>query len=408
MTEVPAVRSSDYEAVLGCPFGYYLRRRLGLRRKLGWSEALSRGTWFHERARLFWLPESSVPPLMEAAWNKRKAELNALCSDMGIISESRKGVIQREEADYLNAWAWWEAAEEVPISTKLGTLREFLSQPYWRPLAPEPIGAVRDSRWEQTPLVAAWDLLLYHEKHKTVWVVDYKTCRESPQVRLSTCPIEFQTQHYLHVLAELLGLGVLQETFGLPPDTSAGGVMHIAVQKPSIELSGKDRHTTTRTKEITRGPRKGEMVEEEIAHGPPSRELFARRCRDWMRGEGLYSHESARRGADPCVNISFSSPRLLDGSGLEEYHARVNHIHSHATRDPYPNNFLRSATAPRRWRDLDDWAPFYLMEISQWPKVLHEFLVDHRKVKQAEKLKVGEGVLVLPGQASSTSTKTPS
>ena len=45
----PAIRSSDYETILSCPFQYYLSRRLGLVSALRWSAALSRGSWFHKR-----------------------------------------------------------------------------------------------------------------------------------------------------------------------------------------------------------------------------------------------------------------------------------------------------------------------------------------------------------------------
>ena len=56
VAEVPTIRSSDYESCLGNPFGYYLTRRLGLSDALRWSEALSRGSWFHKRFEYWDLP----------------------------------------------------------------------------------------------------------------------------------------------------------------------------------------------------------------------------------------------------------------------------------------------------------------------------------------------------------------
>ena len=44
VARVPSIRSSDYGSALSDPFGYYLRRRLGLTPPLLYSEALARGS----------------------------------------------------------------------------------------------------------------------------------------------------------------------------------------------------------------------------------------------------------------------------------------------------------------------------------------------------------------------------
>ena len=75
VAKTPAIRSSDYESILSSPFQYYLSRRRGLVSALGWSAALSRGSWFHRRLELFQEPSIVAQQKMEEWFRERCEEL---------------------------------------------------------------------------------------------------------------------------------------------------------------------------------------------------------------------------------------------------------------------------------------------------------------------------------------------
>ena len=373
----PMIRSSDYELCLHCPFQYYLSRRLGLTPALRWSSALSRGSWFHTCAEHI----NDTPVIrkskIKAALVDRKRELHEMCNLLGVIGDSRDSILQREEKDAMSACAWFDAAVQVKIGDTNKTFVETVFAPHFEYLGSEVVMRYEDS------LIQA-DALLYHKGQNSVWIVDYKTCAESPTQRLQTCPHEFQTQHYLFTTHYLLGEGTLQRKFDLPEDARIGGMYHIAIQKPSINFGSKDRDCELIEHELQRGPRKGQIEIRRKYHGEPRYENYLKRCEDWYHATGEYEELAPERVGDPVVNISSTSGRIcdpsLDPTWLYEYHRRLRYINHWREVDPVPANFLKSAKALSQHGKMNVFAPFYMTTPDKWPEILNRegFLFEDR------------------------------
>ena len=371
----PPIRSSDFRLITDSPFHYLLARRYGLVPRMSWSEALNRGTWFHQLFAMMHLP----PEEMRAAYNillaRRIEELNAVCSDFGIDSEKKRAIISTEEQDNQTALAWYVSCTQVEIPG-VGTLHDVLQAPHYKPVCAECLMVAKfdvPSYRGQVTCVAQPDLLLHHTGQNSLWIVDYKTTAMSPVDRAASCPIEPQTQHYLHILEACLKDAKWKEERGLPPDVHVGGMMHVIVQKPTIEFGMKDRDFILDTSPFKSGPRKGEPRNEKIYQGEPRLENYIQRCTDWYRGEGEYAHLVADRQTAPVVNISYTSAEALrDDMWRKQYTARLQAVNFWRSRTPDPGVFPWPATVSGMAGRRDTYAPFILRPISEWPEVIRQ------------------------------------
>lgn len=366
----PAIRSSDYESVLHCPFQYYLSRRLGLVQALRWSEALSRGSWFHKRFEHYNLPADEAKRQMEIEYEKRESELTDICINRGIKGESKSNIMEREYQDMMCASAWYEAS--------MGPFLETIRKPHWRVLGTEVVAEYKHPEFGR--LLAQFDMLLYHEKQNSVWIVDLKTTGHNPIERLQTCTIEFQTQHYMHILDWMLKEQSLTRAYEIPRDARLGGMMHVAVQKPTIDFGMKDRDCDEKEHTLTRGPRKGQIEIRRTYYGEPKIENYIKRCKDWYNATGEYEDKKAERETAPAINISKTDRLTLDTRWTTEYTTRLRLVHHYATVDPLPLNFPKSANYLIQFGKMSPFSPFYLTPTSEWPGFLRieGFMVEDR------------------------------
>ena len=378
----PAIRSSDYESVLHCPFQYYLSRRLGLVQALRWSQALSRGSWFHKAFEYYSLSPLDRSKEMEIQYEEREKELSDICKVRGIKGESKSNILEREYQDMLCALAWFEASMNLPIfstnSTQGETFLEKIRKDHWKVLGTEIVAEYNHAEFGR--MLAQFDMLLYHKKQNSVWIVDLKTTAHNPIERLQTCPIEFQTQHYTHILKWLLEEGVLPKPFDIPRDARLGGMWHVAVQKPTIEFGMNDRDCEEHEHELKRGPRKGQIETRRKYHGEPKIENYIERCNRWYRGEGEYEDKKPERQTAPPINISKTDRSTLDTRWTTEYTRRLRLLHSYAVADPAPINFPKSASYLMQFGKMSPFSPFYLTPASQWPGIVSTegFMVEDR------------------------------
>ena len=380
----PAIRSSDYESILSCPFQYYLSRRLGLVSALRWSAALSRGSWFHRRLELFQEPSIKAQQKMEDWFLERCEELKELCDNRGILGKSRSGIFDREEKDMLMASAWFEAMKAFQVPGK-GSVIDYLNRPYFRLLGTEVTAEYNHDEYGR--LIAQYDVLLYHEKQNSIYVVDAKTCAGSTIDRLSTCPIEFQTMHYLHVLKYLAGEEALTKKYQIPRDAKIGGMIHIAVQKPTIEFGMNDRDFTESIHTLSRGPRKGQKETRRTYSGEPRWENYRDRCIDWYLANGPFIDKKPDRAEDPPVNFSLTpGSDILDKHGTYDYHRCLQVVRKYATCEPNPGCFPKSAKHLRAFNKLSPFTPFYLTEVKDWPSILatERFITEDRDEVQVD------------------------
>lgn len=389
---VPDIHSSDYRTALSDPFLYLLTRRLGITKALSSGTALTRGSWFHTIAELDTLtgeapghPDPLTPS--HPAWlafltkvESRIEELTDTCAKQGIVGDARRTILATEREDALTALAWYCSASTVEITPKLGTFRQFLAKPFWRILGREiPISdpMVYGGNRRRTTL----DMLLLDLNTNNLWVLDYKSCSEPTTVRLASCPIEFQTLHSISLLQGSLRSGTLYRVFpDLPPPTElkVGGMMHLAIQKPSLRFGQQDRNFTLDTSPFKSGPRKGQPRNEKNYFGEPDPANFRLRCDDWYHGRGEYSHLQAERDASPVVNISYTYAEKLDADAWQQYTRRCLHVQSLATRLVEDGWLKGEEIAP--FNTLSPFAPFYLLPPSQWLEVLQNegLIVQHR------------------------------
>lgn len=420
VARVPSIRSSDYSSSLSDPFGYYLRRRLGLVPPLWYSEALSRGSYFHTLFALF--DRGDRWQIFKRQCEARLGEINQICKDLHIAETFRAEAVQNEQVDQAYATAWYNAFENLPCLNDQSAL-DILQDNFVKCDAEARLTWV-DERFPKTRQVAQFDLLLLNRKTNKLWIVDAKTTAQPPLIRLSTVKEEFQTMHYLHALEWFFSRGLLHKQYNLPADVQLGGMMHMAILKPSIQFGQADRSfhwesTGKRTGvagRIMRSPVNlqdqgshvikwtanqpylepycgtvDECLEElhkqtgkkpeKIYQGEPSLDNYIARCMSWYKGEGEYLHRAPDFQNDPPVNISYTHASvLLDNDWRKDYLSRVAMIYNLATQEANPCNFLKNIDALRMGAKLANYSPFYLTEPKDWPNLVQtqQFVVAHR------------------------------
>jgi len=420
ISRIPSIRSSDYGSALNDPFGYYLRRRLGLIPALSYSEALSRGSYFHILFSLY--DRGDNQQIFNRQCQARLSEINRIAKELRIVESARAEAIENERIDQAYARAWYHAFSELPCINSSSAL-DLLSDNFVK-LGSELKLTWVDDRFPRTRQVAQFDLLLLNRKTSKLWIVDAKTTAAPPLVRLATVKEEFQTQHYLHALQWFHDRGILHQKYGLSPETTLGGMMHVAILKPSIRFGQADRDShwesegkrTGISGRIMRTPvnlrDQGEYVikwtagqpylepfcgsmsdclaelhertgkkPERVYHGEPSLDNYTKRCMQWYKGEAEYADRAPDFHNDPPVNISYTHASvMLDNDWRSDYLSRVAMIYKLATQEANPCNFLRNIDGLRMGTKLALYSPFYLTEPKDWPALVktQQFLSVHR------------------------------
>jgi hypothetical protein len=350
----PHIRSSDYRLIRSCPRTYYLSRRLGLVKAMQYSRALNRGSWVHLAFACILDDPTDRAVILEQAVVARCEELRDVCKVLGIGSDSIRDIVAREEQDARTSIAWFNAALTVPDGSGRTLAQRFEQD--WTVVSQEPEIATGDRLIQP-------DVIL-KDKAGQVWIVDFKTTSLSTNARLQTCPMEFQTQHYYNTFVDAVAAGDF-ENMG-----PVGGVLHVAVRKPSIEFGLKDRPYTLDESPFKSGPRKGEPRNERIYTGEPDPALYEQRCIDWYLGRGEYSHFEPERLTDPCIAISTTSSQLLTCADLKsEYNARLSFIRSYTSRKSHPAEFEIGDPVVQHGAP-SPYMPFHFVEPSKWPDLI--------------------------------------
>jgi hypothetical protein len=208
--------------------------------------------------------------------------------------------------------------------------------------------------------------------------------------------------------------GILQEKYDLPSDCSLGAMHHVAIWKPNITFGMKDRpfhwysegkrkklkgnllrtreegiwqavacHLTERLDVDAKVVGEGDFEEaykalhettgkkpDKVYVGEPDLKHFVKRLRECYLAQGEYERFAERHAEDPPINVSTTgAANLTDSVWLTDYWDCVQYIHSHATRDPYPENFL-----PPDMRDVrgTEDLPFFTNDVLKWPEIIQE------------------------------------
>lgn len=416
----PSLRSSDYASALSNPYLYFLVRRLGLVPALSWSKAKNQGSWFHHLFAMFDNPDRFV--IYNSMLDTRIVELKRMCKELSLGPDETAGILERERIDAARARAWFEATEYVPIPRENAapiTFQQWLRDERWSVVGRELRYSYIHPEFPLVPIVITMDLLLYSASSNSLWVIDAKTTRRYPDLRLSTIAHEFQTQQYMvtvrHRLADLC------RNLSLPLDCKFGGMVHPCIWKPQIVFGQKDRDFRwvadgKRKKQIGRlvvAPDRQQWTAEwgdpgcapsfkvagsfekcfkalwagcgkkpeKVFCGEPRLGNYVDRLAECYRGEGEYSGDAESRAAHPPVNMSTTTAwRLLDERWLTEYWDRVDLVYQWATCDPIPGAFPRNTDDLFRYDDLSLYADFFLNEVEHYPEIIAKkhFMVAHR------------------------------
>lgn len=387
VARIPNIRASDYDLSLSDPFRYYLTRRLGIRCTSSLPRALSIGQWLHSRFEYFGLPREEWTSALDLRLAERITQIEERCAASRVPSDVRRSLVEEERGNFVMATTMYAASEYLEFA-KDRSIGSYLRRPEWRLLPPELTLSIDHPLCPRTKLVCRPDRLAYHERHNSLWIIDYKSTSFSPLARLSICPNEFATLHYSFIVNYMLENGLIHETFpDLPSNLTFGGMVHIAVQKPAIRFSALDRDYTTETRELKSGPRKGTSIVERKYYGEPKQDNYLTRMTMWYKGEGEYVDLKGTRQNDPPVNMSFTYPSyLLDTNTTSLYLQRLNHLYRMAVQDPIPLAFPQASNIISPYGRVSDYLPFYVNPPRDWPEIISNgnFLVLHREDEEQE------------------------
>ena len=358
---------------MACPFQFFLSRRLGLSNPLYYSKALSRGSWAHTIFELLdhYHNPSTFSELLEKRVQSRYLELNATRLAYSISTDTFSSFMEQDRRDRLCAEAWLRCLLDFPIKDTPSTIFSYLTSPKFKLLATElymsaPV-ILSSGRVQGTIQV---DRLCYSPDQKLIWIIDLKSTAKPPSLRAESCPLEFQTLHYLHTVHQLLDCGFLQAHFSLPPDTRLGGMIHVITQKPTIEFCSKDRNYTEVPRTLKSGPRKGQTVVERDYEGEPVFENYVKRCLEWFRGEGAHTDRQSEAREFPPVVLSFTSWAGLESRCLSEYNQRVSQLLPYYLCEAEPHNFPRRPESHSNYSELSPYWPFYVKPLEVWPEIM--------------------------------------
>jgi len=408
--ETPYVRSSDYGLVLNDPFRYFLSRRIGLTRAAGWSEALSRGSWFAERMLYAHHPDPSKPLAKKLA--QRFDEIRAIASKFSWGPDRLKGYLETEQKNYACAMGWWEAAMTLEMANGF-TYQTYFARDGWEWLGSE---LVATATIGGIPCRAQFDHLYFDSKRQKLWVVDDKTTSYDPNTRVQVCPNEFQSQLYCGIAEELLIDGTLSEKFGIPETATLGGMYHVAFKKPTIDFGSKDRPYRL----ISNGKRSGkrgvwdpdtnkykiiemktgeileegtialrrqaesflrekcEKIAEPVYEGEPDLDLYIKRCERWLKKQGEFKDAE---GVPTPTRIAYS---ILNEEWFESIrptlHQRLKVVEAYRTAQPALENFPKGVDLIDLSGNLSPYAPLYVLDPDRWAGALQtqELIVKHR------------------------------
>lgn len=419
---VPTLRATDFDLINSCRFSYWLQRRMGLTPAFRYSEALTRGSWFHVAARAV-LDPSRAKSAVEIALREREAELRAICATLRVGEGKQQAVIEQEREDAWTSYGWFRASMfyRRPRDAYLSKgLPAWLQAPVWKHLGEEVRLSYRLADTKKTVLVMEADRLMYNTQTQQLYLGEWKTCPASDKkdrggalTRSQIIRIENQPRHYLVILAGLLREGALQEHYKLPATTKLGGVLHFLVEKPAIQLSSKDAdfglsNESKRSrlrgaasflkkekkwlihiypideakaqKKLYAGSAEeaGEILQAEVGtqvkrvpQGAPNPVNYARRCREWYTGTGEYTERAAPVLSAPPVLVSETPASvLLDDSKMNSYYEQLHRLYDYATRKPEPCHFDMHKHGMENMRGLSPFAPFYVTAPRKWPDVI--------------------------------------
>lgn len=364
LPEIPVIRSSDANL---SEFQYYLSRILGLRPVYSYYEPFSIGGWAHTFLQLYYSDNR------QQRYESKLSEHLATIDE--VAKEIRMTAIQKQEArdhainDSLLAQAIVDTAFHIPLGSPNRTIHKILleNNPSCRVVASELQLKVP---FKKAYRGAQIDLLLYDEEYHTLRIVDLKTTTATPSVRAETCPVEYQTHHYMSVVNSCLP--ELIEAYKLSPKTRLRDMIHIVVQKPpsSMRMCGKDRDFTEYNHTLTRGPRKGQTEVRRTYEGEPKPENFRRRIKDYMLGEGEYTQHAVDRVDYPMADISYTAYERIDARTWLDYNRITDRIYQMATTEPHPENFTRDSKDMIDRGQLTPYALFYRLPVAAWPDLI--------------------------------------
>lgn len=407
----PCIRSTDV-TYLSKPQSYYLERRLGIAPAFNSSDSSSHGTWAHARANL---PRQADPKVgMQGAFKKWVAQSTATANTLGMGTSALQGFIEREKTRWMEAWTWYEAARTVKIPGDLpGGLDSIYDNHEYRSLGTELVLCLASDCYSGSRSVVQLDRLSFQVATNQIWIDDYKFTGGSRKARALSCPVEYQTRHYLAVVRGSLQSIIAK--YRLPETTSLGGMRHVIIGTPALSFGMKDR----KYRWVSEGKRSGRSgraqkgsggwdvfyerdqvdpavsgYEEDEAvrtlHGytgkapekeflgEPDQAMYRKRIESWYNSYGDYVGNEVEFSTDPVILVSRTSIEAFDEDAQIEYEHLTQQIYDLATMGhPCPVDYPRTGRGMNGEYSISPshLAEFYVQPVSEWPRLMREKLL---------------------------------
>jgi len=297
--QYPLIRQSTMSDYQLCPRYFMLKHRFGLRAIRGKrSSALTIGTFVHQLLAGHFMGEP----------DQRTVER------CGLLIEERRQALEQDTSPLVDPDADLRKMEqELALArTMVDCYRELHPHnPRYSVLMVEKTLRAH-VKGVAAPLEGTVDLVIQDHEKGGVWIPDFKTTNARscpPLVRAATTSFEDQPQHYRILVNEAVEMPVL-------------GSVHIILAKPPLVFGKEDRPYEWYNFTPSRGKNKGvTRKEKRYLSETPSYDVYLRRVRDWLLGEGDYAIEAVDRQTNPMIAEvwnSFGSTPIISAEYREK------------------------------------------------------------------------------------------
>jgi hypothetical protein len=207
------------------------------------------------------------------------------------------------------------------------------------------------------------DLAIRVPSTNRVWIRDIKVSSRDYDYTMTGYAFGLQARFYRLLLESFLfarehegkddpgeRVGDVNRVFGFVVDY---------IRMPTITFCGQDRDYVDREKVLSRGPRKGQTVQEREYFGEPKMDNYIQRCRQWYAEQG--------EGAIASFHVAFTEPLLC-----EEFYQHLRVGMAYTGCPPDPKLFPRDPTTSvcKSYQRTCEYYPLCCSDWAAWEQII--------------------------------------